>query len=182
MDGVCICTGGDTDCSGKCTNLNLDDANCGACGNECDAGLTCFLGRCACSDPTKILCDGQCIDGVGDPNNCGKCGNVCPAGQSCIGGSCQAPCGPCHERVGTECVLKDTGGVPCCEWQGTAHSCAVGQQCAADGCCDAGDEVCTTPTGSAQCCNGGLVCQAGRCCNPNPYPQCYGPGCCWWPQ
>ena len=180
QNGSCACSNGDTDCSGVCTNPLVDDANCGACGDACAADQKCFLGTCGCQDATQLYCDGLCLDGFSDPNNCGACHNVCPADQDCIGGSCQAPCGPCEERVNNLCVPKDTGDIPCCEWQGAAHYCAAGQQCAGSGCCSAGDEVCLG-NGTAQCCNGGFVCQAGRCCLPQSYPQCDGPGCCWWP-
>ena len=179
QNGACACPCGNTDCAGTCTNTNFDDANCGACGNACDSSQKCFLGTCGCSDTTQLYCNGQCLDGFTDPNNCGTCNNVCPAGQGCVGGTCQTPCGPCEELVNNVCVPKDTGDTPCCEWQGSAHYCAAGEQCAAYGCCSAGAEVCLG-NGTAECCSGGLVCQAGRCCDPAPYPQCYGNACCWW--
>src|SRR5262249_49188923 len=62
----------------------------------------------------------------------------------------------------------------CCQWQGNWHACAAGEQCAADGCCSAGDEVCLG-TSTAQCCNGGFVCSAGRGCLPPFFTPWGGP-------
>ena len=181
QDGVCACPNGEAICNDQCVDLLLDDTSCGSCGHACDAGQACFLGTCGCADTTKLFCNGQCIDGFTDPNNCGRCGNVCPAGQSCVGGACQAPCSPCEELVNNVCVPKDSGDSVCCEWNGAAHYCATGEQCAGVGCCSGDAVVCANANGNDQCCSGSLVCQNGRCCNPDPYPQCYGTGCCWWP-
>ncbi len=46
--GVCAlsCQAGLTQCSDKCVDINLDRANCGACGNSCGSGAVCSAGAC----------------------------------------------------------------------------------------------------------------------------------------
>jgi len=173
----CRCRDWETACNGTCANLQTDPNNCGQCGHVCPSG-DCANGVCYCGGSPGGTC-GPCETCNKTTNQCEP--KTCGAGQICVGGTCQDPCGPCEELVNNVCVPIDTGGVPCCEWQGAGHLCGPGEQCAAWGCCAGGDEVCLTPSGGVQCCNGGLTCQAGRCCIPVPYPDCNGPGCCWWP-
>ena len=87
-------TGSPSAMTGATTSC-FDDANCGACGNACDPGEKCFLGRCGCSNPTNLDCDGQCVDRLAATGTtAGSCGNVCPAGQDCVGGTCQGAVRP----------------------------------------------------------------------------------------
>jgi Stigma-specific protein, Stig1 len=90
----CGCPSGQTDCNGICINTMTDNANCGACGNTCAAGLTCQNGTClgTCSGPCfggQLCCDGVCREVGLDPSNCGSCGYQCGPGQNCAGGVCQ---------------------------------------------------------------------------------------------
>src|SRR5262249_19250919 len=158
-------------CNGQCIDGFSDPNNCGNCGNVCPAGQDCVGGSC------KPPCDQPCHGLV---NN--VCVSLCNTGEVCgPAGQCQLSCPAGYTPCGDQCVpTTPRGDGVCCQWQGNWHACAAGEQCAADGCCSAGDEVCVG-NGSGQCCNGGFVCQAGRCCLPQPYPQCDGPGCCWWP-
>jgi hypothetical protein len=53
------CSTGVMTCNGFCVDLQIDNANCGACGNACAAGSsTCVLGQCQCSDG-GIVCNGS---------------------------------------------------------------------------------------------------------------------------
>jgi hypothetical protein len=53
---VSQCAASDTCCDGACINLQTDAANCGACGNACDAGEICVAGSCqACN----VTCTGS---------------------------------------------------------------------------------------------------------------------------
>jgi hypothetical protein len=45
------CQAGQTDCGGRCTNLNFDFHNCGACGHVCPENQTCDEGECVCLPP-----------------------------------------------------------------------------------------------------------------------------------
>lgn len=68
-------------------NLMADNANCGACGNNCAGGTTCQAGSCACPSGTSI-CGGACANLSVDPNNCGACGAVCGAPRFCSASAC----------------------------------------------------------------------------------------------
>ncbi len=86
------CPGSTILCNGNCTDTNVDELNCGACGNVCPLGKACINGSCSCfADLT--LCNGTCADTGFDLQNCGKCGNVCPVGMECIKGKCSCPAG-----------------------------------------------------------------------------------------
>jgi hypothetical protein len=82
--GPFVCLYGQTCCNGVCVYLNTDEANCGTCGNACDAGETC--------------CGGTCADIDDDDDHCGSCGNACPDTshgdpRSCNGaGDCRIDC------------------------------------------------------------------------------------------
>jgi hypothetical protein len=41
-----VCGSGQTNCGGKCVNVQTDGSNCGACGNVCGSGQTCTRGAC----------------------------------------------------------------------------------------------------------------------------------------
>ncbi len=104
----------------KCgTHVAQDNANCGACGNECPNSLdlqftlnmtsSCVDGACAyqCYKHFSLLsgvfedwtdCNGLIDDGceanlTNDQNNCGVCGNACAADVPCIDGKCGCPSG-----------------------------------------------------------------------------------------
>jgi hypothetical protein len=137
---VCPGTGGSPS---LCTDLSIDDANCGACGQACPDGSSCLAGTCrsscgkylgycaggqACaafSDvcvstcPTEFGyaetdCQGYCTILASDPANCGACGVVCPDHQACIGGSCVSGCS-----------------------KSGASACANGEVCTSSGACAA---------------------------------------------
>ena len=102
---VCDAQNTDEDCDGMANenfDVATDEQNCGACGVQCDAGLTC--------------CDGRCVNTQTSNLNCSICGNACAAGQTCCSGGCvntlntPSDCGTCgHECTG---LLKGcTNGV-----------------------------------------------------------------------
>ncbi len=48
----------ETLCAGQCVDTQSSSTDCGGCGNECDAGATCSMGKCAC--PTgQTDCNGR---------------------------------------------------------------------------------------------------------------------------
>ncbi|MBN9163629.1 MAG: hypothetical protein J0I07_21865 [Myxococcales bacterium] len=114
----------------KCqNNLLTDNANCGACGNECPPDMfgslhmatRCVQGACAreCvpeislnpeashyfKDCNGLVDDGCEIDISFDANNCGACGNKCPDGQPCLAGKCGCKSGLtwCDSNGATGC-------------------------------------------------------------------------------
>lgn len=110
---VVACEGETPDgCEGACTNMEADDAHCGACNNACPANQTCMSGECRCSDAS---CGGTCVDTQNDPNNCGGCGNVCGAeNPNCQGGQCVCRPGasPLTCAAGNVCVDANQCGCP----------------------------------------------------------------------
>jgi hypothetical protein len=79
-------------CSGVCTAVDTDPANCGGCGSACiGSDSVCNGGKCACSGQLEDYCDGVgCMDVSSDFNNCGMCGYACDPNndQACAGGVC----------------------------------------------------------------------------------------------
>lgn len=104
VSGVCLMTAppvgvslidcgaqGLTDCGGFCTDLAIDSANCGACGNSCPLGGYCQGGACAglvCASGLTDCGIGYCVDLGSDPNHCGGCELGCFAGYDCENGAC----------------------------------------------------------------------------------------------
>src|SRR6185295_3305876 len=96
---VATCEGAvGTLCDGTCVDLATDNANCGACGNDCPQGTACRASHCdATCPPGQIPCGGVCLDPSADPENCGACGNVCSTG-ICRAGECAAA--TCEGTIG----------------------------------------------------------------------------------
>lgn len=84
-----VCKLEETNCSGKCVDLKVEDANCGSCGNVCPSGTACLAGACACLKAGQKYCGDTCVDVAIDDKNCGGCGHDCQ-GASCFGGVCSA--------------------------------------------------------------------------------------------
>jgi hypothetical protein len=132
-----------------CASTKTDNANCGACGNVCGAGLLCSKGSCGstCSgDETPCTPDGgapYCASTDTDNANCGACGTVCASGTYCSKGACKDGCGA------GETLCKVDGGAPYCanEQTDTANCGACGTVCtSSQTCADAG---CYTVCGPA---------------------------------
>ena len=111
--GVCQCTRGFTDCSGKCKDLSTNKKHCGACDNGCGREGTCCDGDCAgdfqsdpdhcggCGNFCRGICgppgchgprccgDGECVEDVqANDDHCGACDNACREGETCCAGAC----------------------------------------------------------------------------------------------
>lgn len=104
--GAQTCLAGDVACSGACTSLATDPANCGACGNACASGL-CAGGQC-CSVGQELY-DGACTSSLcsGKPSGAACGGDVCTMSGACESGVCvgasPVTCSPtdsCH-RAGS---------------------------------------------------------------------------------
>jgi len=94
--GACACAAGLQGCPANdgrdtfCTNLAIDGANCGQCGNACPSSSICQGGVCvATACPVGwTMCGGACTNTDFDNLNCGGCGHACRAGRVCDGGAC----------------------------------------------------------------------------------------------
>jgi hypothetical protein len=152
-------------------NLLLDELNCGACGNACQAGQSCSGGHCRWDVPQQDCvsvgetcnsvdddCDGFIDENYNlqlDLNNCGTCGRTCGAGQICQAGHCQyiipqLSCAPVAET----CNNND-------------------DDC--DGVIDDGYNLLNDPLNCGICgrnCGAGRTCNAGKCVNILPVSNC----------
>jgi hypothetical protein len=84
-----------------CVDLESDPEHCGACDVECDSGLICRNGECACEPefafsaertacPTGIgvMRRLTCVDLQSDPDHCGDCEVQCDVGCACEDATC----------------------------------------------------------------------------------------------
>ena len=162
-----------------CADTQVDNNNCGMCGNACAAGRQCVAGVCACNMGTT-QCGMACSDVMTDSANCGACGTACAAGQMCVAGmcriGCQLPNTVCRDAMGVmtcsnpatdlnNCgacatVCAAANGTPSC----VGGMCGVASCAAGFGNCDnmAGNG-CETNTNS-------LISDCGRCGNVCPAP------------
>lgn len=174
------CPVGAAYCSNACSNLSTDASNCGACGNACDAGLSCVAGACtdavsAC-DPGLTSCGGDCVDVLTDRDDCGSCGHVCSIHAACIDGACALQCQADLTLCGTACVNLGTDDANC---GACGSACPVGSGCVAGACtagagCGTGLTSCggicvdivTDPDHCGACgnaCAVGSTCEGGSC-------------------
>ncbi|MEM9073495.1 MAG: MXAN_6577-like cysteine-rich protein [Myxococcota bacterium] len=169
------CVMNQTLCGDECAFLDLDPANCGACGNACAAGEFCVSGSCQSPCGTGTTdCGGSCVDTDIDPANCGGCGTACAAGEVCSAGVCGLSCGGGATECDGMCVDTDVDPANC---GGCGTACADGEVCSAGTCvleCVGGatecDGMCVdTDIDPANCggcgtaCADGEVCSAGTC-------------------
>ncbi|MDB4934131.1 MAG: Tryptophan synthase alpha chain [Labilithrix sp.] len=74
-------------------DVTADPANCGVCGNACQAGQRCIDGKCGCPGG-KTDCNGTCTDTRFDDGNCGTCGTQCDPYQ-------------CGKKLGVHVTVKN---------------------------------------------------------------------------
>jgi hypothetical protein len=178
------CSAGAICCAGACIDPQQDAANCGSCGQKCEAGAhakpICSAGQCS----KEVTCDpgfGRC-DGSGeslacttpldaDPRNCGSCGKTCaiggaaPKASACAAGACVCGSSPacadgqacCSAGPSAACAdLSHGTPVP----GGIANCGACGNTCLqaanADMSCTAGTCTTTCRAGWTKC--GGTDC------------------------
>lgn len=98
--GTCVCP--KTVCTGQCVDTDIDNQNCGTCGNKCPPGTICCKGKCVSTDTDNqncgacgigctigtMCCKRRCINATTSTDNCGSCGNVCKDRQQCVNGTC----------------------------------------------------------------------------------------------
>ena len=86
--GACgeTCEDGLSCCGGDCVGLLVDERNCGGCDIRCDAQETCSNGTCCAAGLTA--CGGTCVDTQTNDDHCGGCNADCGALLSCRRGAC----------------------------------------------------------------------------------------------
>jgi hypothetical protein len=129
------CTSDRTLCGSTCAKLDVDAANCGACGRACAANEMCQASECVC--PSEFsLCGAACVDLASDAANCGACGNACTGGKVCttpLGGSpgCALVCSGGQTACGDSCVDLLTQRANC---GACGRACGSGERCSAGRC------------------------------------------------
>jgi hypothetical protein len=206
QNGACIpnCAAGERLCAGaagdagadagaaRCTSLQTDRMNCGACGTVCGTDQVCADGACTfmctgttteCSTPAPM--DGgalrYCAELMTDRANCGACGNTCQEGYSCQAGRCRIRCSellmPCATAGsdagpmgGGEVCADTTNDIRHCGACG--NECPFGQFCVRGACqttCGSGFTNCSSvcrdlQTDRAGCGACGNACSSGEVC------------------
>ncbi len=175
------CPTGQTACSGRCSDTQIDPANCGACGTACSATQSCRAGRCVtvCAEG-QTMCGTTCTSLQNDRANCGMCGTACAAGQVCSMGMCAASCGTGLTDCAGRCrdVTSDPAACGACGMacpsgansNATCSASACGVSCARGfgNCNGMAADGCETALDSADNCGGcGVACRfnnaAGTC-------------------
>ncbi len=93
-DGTCTCYPNYTNCTGTdggsvCSNIELDNDNCGGCDQACPTGTRCLGAQCTCYLTICLVDAGWiCTDTSRDPMNCGACNSPCPQGEGCSMNQC----------------------------------------------------------------------------------------------
>ncbi len=97
------CANGEALCSDECVDVSSDDANCGECGNDCDAADSCI--NATCSGPTAC---GACIEA--GPAACADEIAACDANPDCVSlRNCIAPC--TTQQCINDCVDANPDGL-----------------------------------------------------------------------
>lgn len=151
--GDCMCADspacGDADvcCGDGCQDLSSDDANCGACGNQCPVNTACVSTECVCAaigadcGEGEACCADGCSDLSDDDANCGLCGRACGADEVCQSFTCicegaGAPCFGSTTCCPSGCanLLWDSSNCGTC-----GYTCGPSAYCSSGTCISIGD-------------------------------------------
>ncbi len=141
QNGTCTCPRGLTACSGVCTDVQADEANCGTCGTVCRGDQPCQNGTCACPPgtedcPAQARCVALCAPGAQarNRNNCTccfvnslPCTNTTPEGARV-----PQPNATCCSQLCLPVGASGAGGV--CSPGVTGSPCNVGANCGSGNC------------------------------------------------
>jgi len=153
-----------TDANGCEADLQVDRANCGACGTACGANEICTGGACQGCPAGEVVCGNECIDTDTNPAHCGACDAACDlpnvATHGCVGGACtvvacDAGFGDCDADASNGCEVDlNTTAAHC---GACANACAAGESCCGGSCTD-------LDTDANNCGACGNACPAGESC------------------
>ena len=183
-NGSFVCSGGQchvvcdeytADCNhsaadGCETPTDSDPANCGACGNACKDGVSCWRGACGCPNG-YTQCGTECVKLDSDNLNCGACGTTCTAPTNLTDPKwkCGAGVSPAHTKwqcMTASCDLTCASGYADCNTNFCGDGCetklsddpdncgACGHKCELGKTCGGG--TCLCPAGTTNC-NGTCV-------------------------
>jgi hypothetical protein len=166
---TCRCPLDKEKCGDNCVDTDLDNQNCGGCGNVCitNGGHTCWDGNCTCPPSIPEACaDGMCVNFEHDPTHCGGCGYRCKSGR-CIDGRCSQPDlptgGGSGSSGGSAGGSSSGRGGPSRPPVATSRLCPATSPAKCDGRCV---NTMHDPQNCGQCgreCNAGYRCIAGDC-------------------
>ena len=131
------------------TNLQSDNANCGACGHACSSGQQCCHGGCVNKSSFQT-----------DVNNCGSCGHACQSGQTCCGGTCtntatdSSNCGTCGKACASGLVCA-SGACNCPQDTNSCNGVCINVKGSDANNCGSCFNVC--PSANPHCCLGGCT-------------------------
>ncbi|MEI9950156.1 MAG: hypothetical protein WDO74_14570 [Pseudomonadota bacterium] len=163
---VIVCAANQQMCVDACVDLQVDAANCGACGKQCASGQVCSAGECGstCAAPTTLCAaDGDatyCANLATDGQNCGECGNACAPGMVCADGACSVSCPGTQLNCHGACINPASDRNYC----GATSACGLDRVGSPGTVCAAG-MVCSAGACSLSCAAGQLDCD-GACVDP----------------
>ena len=92
QNNQCVEGQGQMICNNVIIDSRTDSANCGSCGNVCNAGFECVNSSCKrisdFSSTTTLTCNAQSVTPYTDVLNCAGCGIACATGYNCKEGAC----------------------------------------------------------------------------------------------
>ncbi len=95
QNNQCVEGQGQMICNNVIVDSRTDSANCGSCGNVCNAGFECVDSACkrisSLTSSTTITCNAQTVKPYSNRNNCSGCGIDCSGLYACHAGSCSIP-------------------------------------------------------------------------------------------
>ncbi len=173
---LALCGAGEVCCPGVgCLPTQSDPWNCGACGQQCQAGEKCEDGRCVCGDAVNAT-GPVCVDGAiccgeacaaPEDETCQCADEICGVGQKCCADACasidvdEENCGDCGQRcgLGQRCI---GGGCTCA---------ATNANCDGDPITGCEVDIRTDVTHCGRCghnCAAGFVCYDAQCVQSCP--------------
>ena len=182
--GVVGCAPGETTCSGRCSDPQTDEGNCGACGRACAPGAICQQGACSQGCPSgQAFCDGRCLDISSDSLHCGACNQRARpssnASWAAAGASPRPSVLAAARTWGPTQKLRSCGLTPgaLCQDGSCVTSCGPGLSVCGSGCVDLQSDAFHCGACNTTCRNN-AICSAAHCVSTCPEGQLWCGGAC----